>query len=99
MVRPGLDLVGMMIDLGIASRQNRRFVLDPYRELQNREGWAIEARVYAEIPSLGFKPSPGLLQRVDFPSRKWLRVDTWAQAGSKVSPLFGGHIVLHPPQR
>lgn len=38
---------------------------------------AIEARVYCENPSEGFKPSPGILQLVELPEEDWLRVDNW----------------------
>jgi urea carboxylase len=40
---------------------------------------AIEARVYCENPSEGFKPSPGILQLVEFPEEDWLRVDSWVR--------------------
>lgn len=45
--------------------------------------------IYAEIPHLQFKPAPGLLQLVDFPSHPWLRIDTWVETGSLVSPFYG----------
>ena len=37
----------------------------------------IESRIYCEIPSNNFRPSPGLLQYVSFPEEDWLRIDGW----------------------
>ncbi|KAI5481371.1 urea carboxylase [Pseudohyphozyma bogoriensis] len=87
-VRPGLDLVGMMIRLGLSSTGAVEFQLPPAELFSEAQGHAIEARIYAEIPHLGFKPAPGLLQEVSFPSAPWLRVDSWVETGSFVSPFY-----------
>lgn len=52
-------------------------------------GHSIEVRVYAENPAKDFVPSPGLLQNVTFPSGKGIRIDTWVETGTQVSPQFG----------
>ncbi|GAA5900385.1 hypothetical protein JCM8208_005347 [Rhodotorula glutinis] len=88
MVRPGLDLVALMIKLGLASQGPSSFTLPEQAEVADAHGHAIEARIYAEIPHLNFKPSPGLLQEVEFPSAEWIRVDTWVETGTSVSPFF-----------
>lgn len=49
-------------------------------------GFAIEARVYAEIPSRNFAPSPGLLQHIEWV--KDARVDTWVTSGTNISPYY-----------
>lgn len=51
-------------------------------------GYAIEARVYAEIPSRNFAPSPGLLQNVEWHSGHGIRVDTWVTSGTQISPFY-----------
>jgi urea carboxylase len=49
---------------------------------------SIQARVYCENPSDNFKPSPGLLQLVKFPEHDWLRIDSWVETGSQISPFY-----------
>ena len=52
---------------------------------------AIEARIYSENPSADFKPSPGVLQHVHFPSGdgyEWLRTDAWVETGTTITPYF-----------
>ncbi len=39
-------------------------------------GHAIEARIYAEDPANGFRPSPGTIDRVCFPEGENLRIET-----------------------
>ncbi len=51
-------------------------------------GHAIQARVYAEDPARNFRPSSGLLTRVQLPQRSGsggLRVDAWVEAGTEVT--------------
>ncbi|MCJ7997133.1 urea carboxylase [Rhizobium cremeum] len=49
-------------------------------------GTAIEARVYAEMPHAGFRPSAGLLTEVVFPDG--VRVDGWVETGTEVTPFY-----------
>lgn len=51
-------------------------------------GHSLEARIYAENPAKDFAPSPGLLQHVSFPCSGNIRVDSWVESGSVVSPSF-----------
>lgn len=87
-IHPGLDLVEMMIAQGIAQRSEAKgldyttqsmaqAIYD--KNLGESRIHAIEARVYCENPSEGFKPSPGILQLVEFPEEDWLRVDSWVR--------------------
>ena len=50
-----------------------------------RRGTAIEARVYAEDPALGFLPSPGRLTRWTMPGGAFVRVDSGVFEGAEVS--------------
>jgi 3-methylcrotonyl-CoA carboxylase alpha subunit len=49
-------------------------------------GWAIEARLYAEDPAKGFLPSVGRLEHFHLPERA--RVDTGVEEGDEVSPHY-----------
>jgi urea carboxylase len=49
-------------------------------------GTSIEARIYAEDPQLDYRPSAGLLTRVEFPAAA--RVETWVATGSVVSAFY-----------
>ncbi|MEO6598722.1 MAG: urea carboxylase, partial [Polyangiaceae bacterium] len=75
----GVDLVEWMIRL--AAGENP--VPD---RVPVARGHAIEARVYAEDPARGFKPSPGLLTEVVFPDD--VRVDSFVERGSEISGFY-----------
>ncbi|MEZ2310090.1 urea carboxylase [Paraburkholderia sp. RCC_158] len=82
----GVDLVRWMIELAAGT-------LAPLQELAaglKPQGHAIQARLYAEDPGRDFKPSPGLLTDVAFPTAdgRALRIDTWIDAGCEVPPYF-----------
>ncbi|MFI0721967.1 urea carboxylase [Streptomyces sp. NPDC021224] len=49
-------------------------------------GHAVEARVYAEDPARGHRPSAGVLTRVEFPPD--VRVDTWVATGTEVTTAY-----------
>ena len=51
-------------------------------------GHAVEARVYAEDPNHGGRPSPGLITAVSWPQAADIRVDAWIEAGLEVSPSY-----------
>ena len=50
------------------------------------EGAAIEARIYAEIPSENFRPASGVI--TNFIPPPGLRIDTWVETGATVSPFY-----------
>jgi 3-methylcrotonyl-CoA carboxylase alpha subunit len=49
-------------------------------------GWAVEARLYAEDPEKGFLPSIGKLEHLVLPDQ--LRVDSGVVQGGQVSPYY-----------
>jgi acetyl-CoA carboxylase, biotin carboxylase subunit len=51
-------------------------------------GCALELRINAEDPTNGFQPSPGTVDELSLPSGPWVRVDTWMERGSQISPFY-----------
>ena len=51
-------------------------------------GWAMEARLYAEDPAKGFLPSIGKLELLQFGEAEGGRVDTGVYQGAEVSPFY-----------
>ena len=96
----GVDLVGWMLRLarGDADLREELAALPP--DGPPLRGHAVEARVYAEDPRRGYRPSAGLLTHVTFP--EGVRVDTWAEAGQEVTthydPLLA-KVVVHGADR
>jgi acetyl-CoA carboxylase biotin carboxylase subunit len=52
------------------------------------QGWAIEARVYAEDPDNGFAPSPGKIRRCHIPGGPGIRVDSHIFPSYTVPPYY-----------
>jgi urea carboxylase len=76
----GIDLVEWMI------RQAAGEDVLTGKENLVPKGAAIEARIYAEMPHAGFRPSAGLLTEVVFPDN--VRVDGWIETGTDVTPFY-----------
>ncbi len=51
------------------------------------DGWAMEARLYAEDPATGFLPSIGTLELFQLPEHLG-RIDTGVYEGARVSPFY-----------
>jgi acetyl-CoA carboxylase biotin carboxylase subunit len=67
-----------------------------------RRGCAIECRVNAEDPANDFRPSPGWVRAVSWPSQEGIRVDTHIAPGSRVPPFYDSllaKIIAHAPDR
>ena len=65
------------------------------------DGWAIEARLYAEDPAKGFLPSVGRLTHLHLPT-SWARVDTGVEQGDSISPFYDpmiAKLIVHKPTR
>ena len=93
----GLDLVEQMIR--IAAGEPLGFGQDQV----GLDGWAVEARVYAEDPYRGFLPSVGRLVRYREPAvTPALRIDSGVAEGSEISvhydPLVA-KVIAHAPDR
>ncbi|MFJ7216826.1 urea carboxylase [Amycolatopsis sp. NPDC098790] len=75
----GVDLVAWMLRLAQGDRAM-------FRAVPVARGHAVEARVYAEDPSAGHRPSAGLVTRVALPTG--VRVDTWVEPGTTVTTHY-----------
>ncbi|MCV9967136.1 acetyl/propionyl/methylcrotonyl-CoA carboxylase subunit alpha [Pararhizobium sp. BT-229] len=65
------------------------------------DGWAFEARVYAEDPARGFLPSTGTLSHLSFPNDD-TRIDAGVRQGDRISPYYDpmiAKLVVHAPIR
>ena len=80
----GIDLLRWMIDLAAGD-------LPPVDELVaglTPWGCAMEARLCAEDPKHGFRPTPGMVSVARFPNADRARVDTWVRDGTEISPFY-----------
>jgi 3-methylcrotonyl-CoA carboxylase alpha subunit len=76
----GVDLVEWQLHVASGEPLPRR------QDELSINGWAMEARLYAENPATGFLPSTGTLEHLVFPGD--LRVDTGVEEGGEVSPFY-----------
>jgi len=76
----GIDLVAWMIQ-----QASGELTLPPQSSFIP-QGAAIEARIYAENPGAEFRPCSGTL--IAFKPGPNLRVDTWVEAGTEISPYY-----------
>jgi len=76
----GLDLVKLQLHVAAGGRLEG--------EPPEPVGHAIEARLNAEDPALGFSPTPGRVQVLDLASGPGVRVDRGIAAGDVIPPDF-----------
>jgi acetyl-CoA carboxylase biotin carboxylase subunit len=55
-------------------------------------GWAFEARINAEDPYHGFRPDPGVVKELEFPSGPGVRMDSHIYAGYKIPEFYDSMI-------
>jgi urea carboxylase len=78
----GLDLVEMMVREAAGE-------LPPLENLRvAAQGCSIQVRLYAEDPAKNFQPAPGKLAQVKFPEADDVRVETWVENGTEVTPFY-----------
>ncbi|MGH2982979.1 MAG: carboxyl transferase domain-containing protein [Solirubrobacterales bacterium] len=76
----GLDLVKLQLHIAAGGRLEG--------EPPGRAGHAIEARLNAEDPTLGFAPTPGRVELLRLPTGPGLRVDTGIAEGDEIPAEF-----------
>ncbi|WP_422075517.1 biotin carboxylase N-terminal domain-containing protein [Tranquillimonas rosea] len=97
----GLDLVELQLRVAAGEPL-------PMRQADLRiDGWAFEARLYAEDVAKGFLPSTGTLEHLAMPDaaefvRAPVRVDSGVRMGDEVSPFYDpmiAKVIVHAPTR
>ncbi|MBY5803794.1 biotin carboxylase N-terminal domain-containing protein [Rhizobium ruizarguesonis] len=76
---------------------------EPLPKLQDEiamNGWAFEARLYAENPAAGYLPSTGRLEHLSLPEA--VRVDSGVEQGDDITAFYDpmiAKIIVHGPNR
>lgn len=78
----GLDLVELQLAIATGEPLPMR------QEDIQLKGWAIEARICAENPALGFLPATGMITRYAEPRGENIRVDSGIQTGTYVGVYY-----------
>jgi len=92
----GLDLVEWMIRIAAGD------TLEINQTDVKPDGWAVEARLYAEDPERGFLPSIGQLTRYREPAGSGVRVDSGVAEGGAISMYYDpmiSKLIAHAPSR
>ncbi len=97
----GLDLVELQ--LRVAAGEALPFTQEDLRI----DGWAFEARIYAEDVPRGFLPATGRLDHLAFPPgvefrRGPVRIDSGVREGDDISPWYDpmiAKLIVHGPDR
>jgi 3-methylcrotonyl-CoA carboxylase alpha subunit len=78
----GVDLVEWQLRVASGERLPRT------QDELSIEGWAMEARLYAEDPAKGFLPSIGTLELFELGETEGGRIDTGVYEGAEVTPFY-----------
>ncbi|MGE4430603.1 MAG: biotin carboxylase N-terminal domain-containing protein [Sphingobium sp.] len=92
----GVDLVEWQLRVASGEPLPKR------QEELSINGWAMEARLYAEDPAKGFLPSIGTLDRFELGEGPGVRIDTGVEQGAEISPFYDpmiAKVIAHGPTR
>jgi len=79
----GEDLVAWQLAIAQGAEIGSAFPQPP-----SPNGWALQARIYAEKPEAGFLPQAGPLRRVVLPQGPGIRIDSGVVEGQEVTPHY-----------
>jgi Acetyl/propionyl-CoA carboxylase, alpha subunit len=82
----GIDLIEQQIKTAVGE------VLEFEQSDIKIKGWAIELRVNAEDVQADFSPTPGIIDKMEFPNCSFLRVDTGFESGKLIPPSYDSMI-------
>jgi acetyl-CoA carboxylase biotin carboxylase subunit len=77
----GVDLVQQQLKIAAGEQ------LGLQQSQLGQRGHSLECRIYAEDP-VNFYPSPGQITTCSVPRGSHIRLDSWIQAGSEISPYY-----------
>ncbi len=92
----GIDIVKEQIQ--IANKQQLSFTQEDIK----LNGHAIECRINAENPALGFRPSPGTINALHLPGGLGVRIDSAVYQGYTIPPFYDSMIaklIVHAKTR
>jgi len=78
----GFDLVAWQLDVA----EGKKLLVD--QTGVHFDGWAMEARLYAEDPAQGFMPYSGKIRLLEFPDGVGVRVDGGVEEGDTVTTFY-----------
>jgi len=92
----GIDLIEMQIRIARGEKL-------PFRQQDIKiKGWAIECRINAEDIQAGFTPYLGIIDKIQYPRSKNIRIDTGITNSSVVTPYFDSMVaklIVHGENR
>ncbi len=92
----GFDIVKEQLKIASSERLSKK------QDEIEIKGHAIECRINAENPDLGFRPSPGTLEKYIVPGGMGVRVDSGVYQGYKIPPIYDSMIaklIVHGEDR
>lgn len=92
----GLDLIKEQIKIASGER------LSVTQKDIKIQGHAIECRINAENPKMGFRPSPGTISELHLPGGQGVRTDTDIYPGCTISPYYDSmlaKLIVHGKDR
>ncbi len=78
----GFDLVGWQLDVAEGEP------LPVSQEQVHFDGWAMEARLYAEDPAQGFIPQSGKVRLLEFAAGEGVRIDSGIEEGDVITTFY-----------
>jgi acetyl/propionyl-CoA carboxylase alpha subunit len=92
----GLDLIELMIKVAEGEK------LPLTQDQVKINGWAIECRINAEDVQAGFSPYLGVIEKIQYPRSKNIRIDTGITESSVITPYFDSMVaklIVHGENR